>query len=227
MSDSSCSPPPVWAGSTRGDAPTEAAAPEQQDPSPGERPDWGVSLRHLLTLLVAGVIIVVGIWGLENSLRSADANSAISTSGVPGSLEAEPKIGHHAPDFALRNLDGDLVRLSSLAGKRVILNFWASWCPPCRAEMPDLEALYRENQEKGVMVLAVNLREDPEAVARFARSLRLTLPILLDPDSEAANQYQPNYLPTTFFIDGSGVIRDMNVGAMNKATMEFKLERSR
>lgn len=190
-----------------------------------ERPSWGKSLRQVVTLLGVGVLIVAAIWVIGGSEFGLGGDQLAS--GGADLQSAKPEIGHPAPDFALKDLEGNTVGLSSLKGKTVVINFWASWCPPCRAEAPDLEALHQENRERGVVVLAVNVREDEEAARRFASSVGLTMPILLDSDSVATNLYETTYLPSTFFIDHQGIIREMHLGAMSRSTMDWKLEKAR
>jgi len=125
-----------------------------------------------------------------------------------------PRQGFAAPDIDLERLDGERVRLSELHGQVVVLNFWASWCPPCRAEMPALQALHEQRGSQGVVVLAVNSTvQDREQAARdFAAEYGLTFPIGLDRDGQATRLYQVRALPSTFFIDRDGVIRRVVVG---------------
>ncbi len=125
-----------------------------------------------------------------------------------------PRQGFAAPDIDLERLDGERVRLSELRGQVVVLNFWASWCPPCRAEMPALQALHEQRGSQGVVVLAVNSTvQDSEQAARdFAAEYGLTFPIGLDRDGQATRLYQVRALPSTFFIDRDGVIRRVVVG---------------
>ncbi|MBT2689624.1 TlpA family protein disulfide reductase [Bacillus sp. ISL-47] len=121
-------------------------------------------------------------------------------------------IGLKAPDFELKNLEGETVKLSDYVGKKVMLNFWATWCPPCKAEMPDIQKFYTEKGDE-VAILAVNI--DPQYdVAGFAKEMRVNFPILLDENEKAANAYQILTIPTTFFIDEKGIIRNKYLSAM-------------
>jgi len=108
-----------------------------------------------------------------------------------------------------------------------VVNFWATWCPPCRAEMPELEALYQKYKDEGVVMVAVNLREDPKRVKRYADALGLTFPIVLDSLGETFQAYGVLALPTTVFVDSNGVVREINVGAMSGKTIEAKLTAAR
>ena len=122
-----------------------------------------------------------------------------------------------APDFALDVLDGEPVRLSDFRGKTVVLNFWASWCPPCRAEMPEFQALWEERGPAGpddLVILAVDfLPEDSVAdAANFAGEFGLTFPVLFDADGSVARRYRVRGFPATFFIDRRGVVRTTAFG---------------
>jgi cytochrome c biogenesis protein CcmG/thiol:disulfide interchange protein DsbE len=147
-----------------------------------------------------------------------------SRSGAAAGLETAPRKGFLAPDFTLSTLDGSSVRLSDLRGKPVLINFWASWCGPCRQEMPHLQAIYETHADQGLVVLGVDQLESPSAVAGFVEELGLTFPIPLDGDGKVAADYQARGLPTSFFVDASGVIRDAFTGPMTTGLIESKLE---
>ncbi len=108
-------------------------------------------------------------------------------------------------------------RLNEYRGKVVLLNFWAIWCAPCRSEMPDLEAVYRQYRDQGMIVLAVNTSEGSADIIAYAQKLGLTFPILRDSQHRAINEYNIQALPTTFFIDRQGQVRRRQVGAMSKS----------
>jgi peroxiredoxin len=137
---------------------------------------------------------------------------------------ASPVAGRPAPDFTLTSLTSQSVKLSELLGKVVILNFWATWCPPCRAEMPTLQEAYVAHTDDGLMVLAVDQNEAPDQVIGFVADLHLTFPLLLDPGYAVSDRYRISLLPSTFFIDRSGVIRDVVFGGpMSRAQIESKI----
>lgn len=171
---------------------------------------------------------------LAFSLALLTAGAAwIAISAVPARATTEgqipsPRVGFLAPDFNLTTLEGDTVRLADLHGSVVIVNFWASWCPPCRAEMPDLREVYLANRERGLEILAVNVlyQDNREAVERFVAEFRLPFPIPLDTSGEVANRYLMRALPTTFFIDRQGVIREVIVGGpMSTTTLQTTVEK--
>lgn len=121
-----------------------------------------------------------------------------------------------APDFVLTDLDGQSVRLSDLRGHAVLLNFWATWCSPCRAEMPDLQVIHEEYGGDGLVILAANINESRDGVQEFVTHYSLTFRVLLDSSGQVARLYQVRGIPTTFFIDRDGVIRDRVVGGPMK-----------
>jgi peroxiredoxin len=110
-----------------------------------------------------------------------------------------------APEFTLSALGGERISLRDLRGKLVLLNFWATWCPPCKEEMPSMERLYRRYQPRGFTILAVSIDRGGEAAVReFAKAHGLTFPIGLDPKVDVANLYGVRALPSTFLIDKTG-----------------------
>ncbi|RDW17242.1 TlpA family protein disulfide reductase [Oceanobacillus chungangensis] len=139
--------------------------------------------------------------------------------------EVGTEIGNVAPDFEIQTLDGETVNLQHFRGKRVILNFWATWCPPCRVEMPDMQKLH-ENED--IIVLAVNLTDSEisqKDVKTFVNEFGLTFPIGLDKTGGISELYKINPIPTTIMIDSDGKIRFKFFGAMSYDTMTEELEK--
>ena len=122
------------------------------------------------------------------------------------------EVGNSAPDFQLQSLDGESVSLSSLRGETVLLNFWATWCPPCRGEMPYIQGIYEDWVDRGLVILAVNIGESSSTVEDFMRSNNLSFTVLLDTTQGVAQSYAIQYIPTTFFIDKDGIIQDKLIG---------------
>jgi len=153
--------------------------------------------------------------------------SRVPALAADGERLPSPREGFPAPDFTLDTMDGGTAALSAQRGKVVILNLWASWCGPCRAEMPAIQRVYAANRERGLEVLAVNSTfQDslPDAQA-FVQQLGLTFPILLDREGSVSRRYLLRALPSTFFIDRQGVIRAVIVGGpMSEATLQTKVE---
>jgi peroxiredoxin len=135
-----------------------------------------------------------------------------------------PEKGFVAPDFTLDMLDGPETTLSDLRGQVVLINFWATWCPPCRAEMPAIQEVYDRYRDQGFVVLAVDLREGDAQVKGFIEQMELTFPILMDRDGDVSERYRIRSIPTTYFVDRSGVIQDVVIGGpMPRALIESKV----
>ncbi|HEY0604350.1 MAG TPA: TlpA disulfide reductase family protein [Herpetosiphonaceae bacterium] len=130
-----------------------------------------------------------------------------------------PAANHPAPDFALPLIDGSTVKLSDLNGKVVLINVWATWCPPCRAEMPAIQAAYETYRDQGFIVLAVNLREHPRTVAAFMEQFGLTFQTPLDLEGHVSDMYRASVLPSSFFVDRQGVIRAVYRGPMPRSVI--------
>ena len=130
------------------------------------------------------------------------------------------EVGSRAPDFILNDLDGVPLQLSDLRGGPVVLNFWATWCAPCRIEMPELQQTHLLYQEVGVTVLAVNREETAAQVSDFFAELGLTFTTLLDSEAIVADQYQVFNMPTTYFVDGNGVITAVHRGPMTQGQID-------
>lgn len=170
------------------------------------------------SLVVSGAAIIGALW-IWVSAAQAEATT--------GGLIPSPREGFLAPDFTLESLSGDQISLSDMRGKAVVLNLWASWCPPCRAEMPALQRVYQENQERGLEVLAVNMtaQDSLADVEAFVQEFNLTFPVLLDTGGEVGNAYLMRALPTTFFIDREGVIQRVIMGGpMSEITLQSTVE---
>lgn len=155
------------------------------------------------------------------------ASRPIVNADNSGATPSSPREGFTAPNFTLGLLGGGQVTLSALRGKVVLVNLWASWCPPCRAEMPAIENVYRSFKPKGLEVLAVNLtNQDSEtAAAAFIQELGLTFPIPLDRSGEVSARYNLLGLPSSYFIDRKGIIRSVVVGGpMSEVLIQSKVE---
>lgn len=134
------------------------------------------------------------------------------------------RVGSPAPDFTLPSLDGSTVHLADYRGHPVIINFWATWCPPCQAEMPSLAAAEREHRSSGLVVLAVNGdRENAETISRFTAKMALGFPLLLDARSRVNSAYAVLQLPVTVFVDSTGVVRSIVAGPIQPAQFDRDL----
>lgn len=139
------------------------------------------------------------------------------TQGCEGA--AKTAIGREAPSFSYIDLDGKTRRLSDSRGRVVMLRFWADWCPPCAAEFPIIEKVYREMRGKGLDVIAVNVRQSETKVKEYIRRFELSHTVALDQDGRIAKQYDVKGIPMNFIIDRKGIIEGVVKGAISDATM--------
>ena len=134
------------------------------------------------------------------------------------------RVGNVAADFQLENLEGQSTSLSDFRGNPVLLNFWATWCGPCISEMPHLQQVYEEWSDKGLVVLTINMGESHSEVKSFLQAHNLSLPVLFDTKENVAQKYNISGIPTTFFINGDGIIQQKIIGAFpNKGAIENQL----
>lgn len=162
--------------------------------------------------LMAGLLVFVG-WPPWPSSEAA-------APGIPATPAPAAVVGAPAPDFTLEDLDGNPVRLADQQGQVVLINFWATWCGPCRLEMPALQARYDALKDEGFTVLAVNLDEPREDAALFAQDLGLTFPVLLDPGAKVNDLYRVRGYPTSYFVDRQGNVDALHVGIMTEAQID-------
>ena len=176
---------------------------------------WGV--------LIAGVVVLGVSWILiSRSLLSGPGG------GDAIVLEPAPVAGHPAPDFELISTDGETIRLSDFKGTPVIVNFWATWCGPCRAEFPDFQQAAVDNADQLVIIGVNNTSVDQaELVPGFLEEFGITFPIVLDEDGSTVKAYRILGLPTTIFIDSSGTVDEVFTGPINKAYIESKITKLR
>ena len=172
------------------------------------------SRAHWALLLAVALVGAGWIW-----LTRAPADSR--TGGPPPA----PRQGFSAPDFTLTTLEGRTVTLSGLRGQVVLVNFWASWCGPCKAEMPAIQRVYADDHERGLEVLAITAETSTAPVSAFVQAHHLTFPILLDTHAEVDRLYRVQGTPTSFFVDRRGVIRWVVVGGpMSEGLIRSKVE---
>lgn len=169
------------------------------------------------TAIIIGLLTVVVVQAMEKEKEEVVITPP-TTESIPVHKIPGPEIGEKAINFKLETLDGKTIQLSDLEGKKVMLNFWATWCPPCKAEMPAMEELYQEEGGK-LEIIAVNI-DTQNDVAGFVDSMGLSFPILLDKTEEVMKTYQILSIPTSYFIDSSGVIQHKFIGAMSHEKMK-------
>lgn len=162
----------------------------------------------------------------SNSAKNSSTNSdtaknppvSLDTAANKNNLKAQLK------DFKLKDLNGNDVSLSSLKGKNVYLNFWATWCPPCKAEMPDIEKLYEETKDTDLVILAVDIGEDKNTVKTFIDKNKYNFKILLDSNTAVAGDYNISAIPSSFFINKEGNLVSQKVGGMTLNEMREQVK---
>jgi peroxiredoxin len=178
--------------------------------APAMDPKRRIETRRAIVGLGLASAIVGGAWYIGGK-------SGFSQIGRGGeNLDLLPKVGQQAPDFTAVSLSADIVSLSNYRGEPVWLNFWGSWCPPCRAEMPDIQAAYEQLAPKGLVLLAVSLGDRPDEAAQFAARNHVTFTVLLDPNRTLTSKSYPIYnFPTHIFIDPTGTVRKIVLSEMS------------
>jgi thiol-disulfide isomerase/thioredoxin len=167
--------------------------------------------------------IVGAIWYIEsNGLPFVEGGSSAGSGDYgpvalppernPTDRDPSPEKERAAPDFLLETLDGGTLRLSDLQGKAVLVNFWATWCQPCRSELPHLVAAYNRYRQEGLEIVAVNLQEDEDTIAGFVEEFGMQFPVVIDRSGDVADKFRVIGVPTSFFIDRSGVVRTIYTG---------------
>lgn len=170
--------------------------------------------------IILYVLLLVA--GLSWTVLSADPALDSATAG-----QSAPQAGFTAPNFTLQTPTGESYTLSELKGKAVLVNLWATWCPPCRAEMPAIQKVYDEYKDQGFVVLAVDMtaQDNPADVLPFAEKFSLNFPILLDETGDVGRAYQLRSLPSSYFIDREGVISEVVIGGpMSEALLRTRVE---
>ncbi len=171
-----------------------------------------------LLLLVAGMVA----WLLGSQVGNSTTNAYTST-GITNTsgLQTAPRVGALAPDFVLNEIyTGKPMPLSSLRGKPVWVNFWASWCGPCKAEMPEMKQRYAKYKDKGLVILGVDDREDNATVKQFTELNGYDWTFVIDGDGSVLEQYFVSGIPTHVFVDKAGVIRSMTIGGISGDMMD-------
>lgn len=187
-------------------------------------------MRRYMCVRVAGVLLVISValaaCGSIGGAAPAGERAVAPVGGEP-SIAAEsrvldagerglPEVGKPAPDFEYTRADGSTVRLSDLRGKKVIINFWATWCLPCREEMPDLQQVYEDHAGE-VVIIGVNRLEAVDVIAPFAEEVDVTFDLVANPAGDIADRYGTVNLPTTYFIHSDGTVALRKIGVMDYA----------
>ena len=192
-----------------------------------ESADQQRKFSPLLILIVifvgVGVVAAIGLIVGNNSTNPAEESGVAVEVQAPVSTSS--LINQPAPDFERPNLDGELVRISDYQGQLVFLNFWATWCVPCREEMPTFQEFVTSQPDDGPVILAVNDAEAPEKIREFLDEVRAQdVPVLIDTDSAQQQTYAIQIMPTTYIIDPDGIIRAVKFGEVTLEDLDGYIE---
>jgi peroxiredoxin len=171
------------------------------------------STQRLFLIVAVFLIAFCGI------IRCAGLVPELLTQSQAATLKDKP-----APDFTLADLNGKQVKLSNLRGRPVLINFWATWCPACQAEMPSIVAAYEKHKGQGLAVLAIS-NENSAEVRDYTVKSKMSFPVLLDGSGAVMDIYRVRALPTTFFVNKSGVIVQVSIGSMSGDVLESSLSK--
>lgn len=201
--------------------------------TPGTPSRWAGLLRSVVFPLAVLAAIVGGLWYWDRQgggTRVDDSRFGIvelPAAKNPTGREPTSEVGRAGPDFLLEKSGGGTLRLSDLQGQPVLLNFWATWCPPCRREIPELVAAYERHRRDGLVIVGVDLQEADSKVQEFAGEFGITFPVVIDRDGEVADVWRlggpVKGLPTSYFVDRTGVIRDFFYGPLTEQELEKRL----
>jgi thiol-disulfide isomerase/thioredoxin len=189
-------------------------------------PAWQTSPTWWFRWIGLPLVVIMGIAAAMIWLQRPEDEIPRRVAEADAPLEADtaaPQEGQPAPDFTLRTLDGGEIRLGDLRGKIVVLNFWATWCGPCREEMPLLEQAMSERGPDGLVIVAINVQESEAQVRPFVQRLNLTYPIGMDRNGCLARRYRVRSYPTTYFISRDGAIEGRRVGAYTRQILFGRL----
>ena len=183
------------------------------------------TIGFIISILIIATMVVMMVKANIDDVKPIENVAELAGNGDSPIEETGLDQGDTPPDFELKTMSGEVVKLSDLKGKKVILNFWASWCGPCKAEMPHMEKYYKKYKESAnVEIVAVNLtsaeRRGLEGVTEFIDSYGLTFPIPLDEDGKVSNDYSVITIPTTFLLGTDGKLSQKIIGPMDENMME-------
>ena len=190
-------------------------------------PRGGLRPVDRATVIVVSLLVAVAVgWFVWARIAATPGRGAgWSAMDAIMAASADRFMAQPAPTFTLQDADGEYVSLDDLRGRVVLVNFWATWCLPCRAEMPELDRAAREYHDEGFRVLAVNLLEDAASIRKFGDELQVGLPLLVDPSGDVYKAYSVQGLPASFLVDRDGVIRDVHLGVITRSYLEGKVAR--
>ena len=198
-----------------------------------KKKNWVIDITLVVIIIVMGFFVYLQLDRLVDFVRGWTENTSVestenSENEIPQTVtpapENEDQAPAEAPDFQLVNLEGETVALSDHRGSVVLVNFWATWCPPCRAEMPLLQE-FAERYDQQMVVLAVNSGEDEPVVRNFVETTGLDLVFLLDPTNSVATLYRVRGFPTSLFIDEDGILQATHIGELDETLLMSYLQK--
>ena len=178
--------------------------------------------KKTFVILILLTLLTVGLPSTINHKEVINKES-ITAAYQPGFIE-----GKDAPNFKLESLNGRMYKLSDFRGQTILLNFWASWCPPCKTEIPDLNEFFLEHKKEKIVVLSVNMtyaEKSIQNVKAFQNMYKIRFPVLLDQFNEMADLYGIKTIPTSFLIDATGKIQKRIIGPLQKDRIELLLDK--
>ncbi len=176
-----------------------------------------------ILMLVVSLVVLTAAGCMGGNRNFAPGTEAGATSGDPANTARWA--GKEAPNFALKDLNGNIVQLSDLRGKPVLINFWATWCPPCKEEMPYIERAFQKYKDQGWVFLGLDMKEDAATVSKFVKDGKYSWTFLLDSEGHAANSYLVTGVPESYLVDRNGLVQDFKIGGMTYQEFDSKLSK--
>ena len=174
-------------------------------------------MRKLTMILIMLAVVITGCGNTSSTGKAAEQAQPPKANAEQGVI-----VGKQIPTFTLKNLDGKPVEIGVINNKVTVINFWATWCPPCREEMPELNKFAAENSDK-VIFVAVNIQEDKRKVGDFMQNNKYTMPVLLDEDGAVAKTFRVSAIPTTVIVDKDGIIKYRKSGTVTRSELETNI----
>lgn len=166
-------------------------------------------------------VVIMAVSYLANRPAEGGGFTTVLLTGTPSG--PPPEVGKPAPDFEARTIDGEKVSLAGFRGKPLWITFGASWCQPCRAENPDIEAAFERYRSQGLQILAIYIQDDAPTIADYAERGGLTFPFFDDSDSRIASSYRIVGIPSHFFVDREGILRAMRISSLDPTSIDENL----
>ncbi len=208
------------------------ATPEGLDEPSQHHRRWAGLLRSIVLPIAILAVILGALWYWDSGGGGFVDDPRYGVVPLPAELNATdrgplPEVGRAGPDFLLEQPGGGELRLSDFQGHPVLLNFWASWCPPCRAEIPELVAAFERYGARGLVVIGVDLQEPDGTILAFAEEFGITFPLAVDRDGELSDVWRLggpiDGIPTSYFLDETGIVRAFFYGPMKEDDLEERL----